>query len=60
MCTDTPPHPIPTPRTNRRSKGRTARHHHGELGSNPLRSMMEVLLWNNPQHMRMRQAIKEW
>jgi hypothetical protein len=40
--------------------GRGARQVFAELGTNPLKAMMEVLLWTNEEHARMKARINEW
>lgn len=39
---------------------RSSRREFRDLGSHPLGRMMEVLLWNNPEHRRMKQTMLEW
>ena len=40
--------------------GRGARQVFSELGTNPLTAMMEVLLWSDAEHARIKSLINEW
>lgn len=40
--------------------GRSSRHQFAELGSNPLNSTMEVMLWGDAEHRAMKARVKEW
>ncbi|KAI7843193.1 hypothetical protein COHA_003176 [Chlorella ohadii] len=40
--------------------GRGARQVFSELGTNPLKAMMDVLLWSDAEHARMKARINEW
>lgn len=40
--------------------GRGARQTFTELGTNPLKAMMEVQLWSDAEHARIKACIQEW